>query len=67
MNIYITVYSLRNYSVRIKIHLRYREVNNMATHFCDKCMATAHLGGEPSKLCDQPPHHFVAIVVQPAG
>eukprot|EP01036_Dinobryon_divergens_P026712 gene26712-35391_t len=28
-------------------------------------MATAHLGGEPSKVCDQPPHHFVAVV-QPA-
>eukprot|EP01035_Chromulina_nebulosa_P027092 gene27092-35580_t len=37
----------------------------MATHYCDKCMATAHLGGEPSKVCDQPPHHFVAVV-QPA-
>ena len=38
----------------------------MATYYCDKCMATAKLGGEPSKVCDQPPHHFVAVV-QPAG
>jgi hypothetical protein len=44
----------------------------MATHYCDKCMATAVLGGEPSKVCDSPPHHFVSVVpaastLAPAG
>jgi len=37
----------------------------MATHYCDKCMATASLGVVPTKVCDVPPHHFVPI--SPSG
>jgi hypothetical protein len=46
-----------------------KTIKIMATHFCDKCMATASLNGDPSKVCDFPPHHFVPIVqaIQPGN
>mmetsp|Transcript_29417 Transcript_29417/g.40430 ORF Transcript_29417/g.40430 Transcript_29417/m.40430 type:complete len:163 (+) Transcript_29417:18-506(+) len=39
----------------------------MATYFCCKCMATASLGVDPSKACEQPPHHFVPTITQPGA